>query len=137
MNIECTSTTGSRCSNERHKFRIGVDDREATEFASNESEFPDALTNAIVDHVAARRTGTPAAGLFLQVWTTPTAQWRNVQNPKTGGVMAVTHAIAGQPDTAAQLFLWACNSVQMARDMDVLTSGLAREASETDGHNLP
>ena len=132
MNIECTSTNGSRCSNERHTFRIGVDDREATAFTSSESEFPDALTNAIIDHVAARRAGTPAAGLFLQVWTGPTAKWRNVQNTATGGVMAVTHQIAGQRETATQLFLWACNSVQMARDMDVLAGGLAREAAETN-----
>lgn len=130
MNIECNAANGSRCSNKRHRFRIGVDDREATEFDAIESEFPDALTNAIVDHVAARRAGMPADGLFLQVWTTPTAQWRNVQNPKTGGVMAVTNRIAGQRETAAQLFLWACNSVQMCRDMDVLAGGLAREAAE-------
>lgn len=62
MNIQCTSTNGSRCSNERHKFRIGVDDREATEFTSNESEFPDALTNAVIDHVAARRACAGGSG---------------------------------------------------------------------------
>ncbi|MCP5525378.1 MAG: hypothetical protein H7A47_01050 [Verrucomicrobiales bacterium] len=83
-----------------------------------------------MEHVAEGRPGRPDQGLFLQVWTTPTAGWRNVQNPDTGGVMAVTHEIAGQRDTAKTLFRWACNSVQMGRDLDVVASGLARESVE-------
>jgi hypothetical protein len=31
--------------------------------------------------------------------------------------MAVTHEIVGQHETAQTLFLWACNAVQMARDI--------------------
>ncbi len=130
MEIKTTSSNGSRCQHERHKFRIGVDSDDATEFDAIKAEFLDRLTNAIVDHVAAHRAGMPAAGLFLQVWTTNSGTWRNVQNPVTGGVMAVTHRIVGQVETAARLFEWACNSVQMCRDLDVLTDGLAREAVE-------
>lgn len=129
MQIEIADKNGSRCAEECHRFRIGVDDREATEFRAAADDFAEALTNALLDHVTAGRAGKPAAGLWLQVWTTPTAKWRNVQNPATGGVMAVTHQIAGAAASAATLFDWSCNSVQMARDLDVLSGGLAREAA--------
>ena len=41
--------------------------------------------------------------------------------------MGVNHQIVGQHETAATLFFWACNAVQMARDIDTLGDGLARE----------
>lgn len=131
MNIECTATNGPRCAGESHRFRIGVDSRQVTEFATTAAQFRDALTNAVIDHVSAKRPGHPAAGLYLQVWCGDGGcGWRNVQNPASGGVMAVTHLTPGNPETCDALFMWACNSVQMARDIDVIVGGLAREASE-------
>lgn len=125
MKLYAIATNGERCSGETHRFRIGLDDREATEFVAGRLQFCERLTDAIIDHGAAKREGKPAAGLLLQVWTTPSAKWRNVQNPVTGGCMAVTHEIAGQKNTCEQLFLWACNSVQMARDLEIMVAGIA------------
>jgi hypothetical protein len=86
------------------------------------------VSDAVLRHGAGRKPGIPGNGLFLQVFTT--AGWRNVQNPKTGGVMAVTNMIVGQTQTALQLFDWACNSVQMARDLKFLASCMASDAME-------
>jgi hypothetical protein len=126
MQIECRASNGERCRHESHRFRIGVDSTAATEFEGTETSFHESLLNAIIEHVRAGRPGKPAEGLYLQVWTTASAKWRNVQNRLTGAVMAVTHEIV--PETSAVLFLWACDSVQMARDLDVVASGLARES---------
>ncbi len=134
MEISIHSQNGERCRNERHQFRIGIDDRDVTEFSATEHEFPEALTNAILDHGANKRAGWNGVCLHLQVLTerskSKSSSWCNCQNPKTGGVVAVTPKIAGQNETAQTLFLWCCNSVQMVRDIGVLASGLAREATE-------
>jgi hypothetical protein len=119
------SAMGERCLNERHLFRIGVDSTAATEFLADKGDFLSHLTNALLDHGLAGRPGE--VSVFIQVWAGETAKWRNVQNPKTGGVMAISHEIIGQRETAATLFLWACNAVQIARDIDTLADGLARE----------
>ena len=126
MNIEIQATNGARCANERHRFRIGADSSQATEFEASAAEFPDHLTNAMLDHGLAKRPG--GYWHYLQVWA-GIAKWRNVQNPRTGGVIAITHDIVSKPETAATLFQWACNSVQMARDIKTLTSGLAEAAT--------
>jgi hypothetical protein len=128
MEISITAKNGERCRGERHRFRIGVDSRCSTEFTAGESDILDRLTDAIVDHGAAKRAGYRGT-LYLQV-DTGAAGWRNVQNPRTGGVMGVNPSIVGQCETAETLFLWACNAVQMSRDIDVLASGLSRQAVE-------
>jgi hypothetical protein len=125
MEISVSANMGERCFNERHLFRIGNDSTDVIEFSADKNDFLSQITNALLDHdLADRRAST---SVFLQVWTTDSAKWRNVQNPKSGGVLAVTHEIVGQHETAAQLFLWACHSVQMARDIDTMSDGLARE----------
>jgi hypothetical protein len=129
MEIGITTSNGERCRNERHRFRVGVDDRDTTEFSANESEFCEALTNAIVEHGVSKRIGWNAGYLRLQVWTEAAHPWYNCPNPRTGGVVAVTRSIACQPETAATLFLWCCNAVQMAREINVLERYLAAEAS--------
>ena len=126
MEISVEAHMGERCLNERHRFRIGIDATAATEFVAGKDTFLEQLTNALLDHGFAGHSDKTF--LFLQVWTTDSAQWRNVQNPKSGGVMAINHEIVGQHETAQTLFLWACDSVQMARDIDTLANGLAGQA---------
>ena len=95
----------------------------------------DRLTDAFIDHGAAKKPGA-GGPLYLQVCVGKAERdfgaldWVNVQNPRTGGVMAVTSNIVGQEETATTLFLWACNAVQMSRDIATLASGLSREAVE-------
>ena len=129
MEMANTTAKGERCRNERHRFRIGVDDRDTTEFSAIESEFCEALTNAIIEHGASKRSGWNAGYLRLQVWTDAVRPWCNCPNPRTGGVVAVTRSIASHPETAASLFLWCCNVVQMVRESNVLERYLAAEAS--------
>ncbi len=105
-----------------------MDARAATEFTAGEDDFLSALENAMIDHVQSGRPGKPASGLAIQVWTTRGAGWRNFHNPTSGNIMGVTHEIAGQRESAAKLFRWACNAVQMARDIDSIGHGLAQLA---------
>lgn len=133
MEIGINANNGERCRNERHTFRIGVDDREATEFNATEDEFYGAIINALIEHGEKKRMGWNNGHLHLQVLTSRVGEkpdWRNCQNPKRGGVVAITPQIAGQPQTAVTLFRWCCNSVQMGRDIDTLADGIAREATE-------
>lgn len=116
---------GKNCGHETHRFRVGVDSREATEFTSARTQFPSALANAILEHVATGRKGSPASGLMLQVLC-GCAGWRNCQNPKSGGVMAVTHEVAGEREVAMTLFDWCCRSVDMSRKIEVIADSLSQ-----------
>ena len=135
MELSTTATHGDRCRHERHRFRIGIDKRYSTEFTAGEADMLERVTDAIVDHGAGKKKGY-GGPLYLQVCVGDAKRdfgaldWVNVQNPKTGGVMAVNPSIVGQRETAETLFLWACNAVQMSRDIEVLASGLSREAVE-------
>jgi hypothetical protein len=117
---------GENCAHETHRFRVGVDPRDATEFTSSRTQFPETLTNAIMEHVTIGRKGHPASGLMLQVLC-PCAGWRNCQNPKSGGVMAVTHEVAGEHAVALTLFDWCCRSVDMGRKIERLADSLSQE----------
>jgi hypothetical protein len=115
-----TADRGAWAEHEKHAFRIGREIPDAVEFRARRDDFPSALADALLDHAqahGARRT------LNLQVLTT--ASWRNIQNPSTGNVMAVTPAIAGERASCVQLFDWACNAVMMARDLDALAGKMA------------
>lgn len=124
--LKAKATNGDRCLGELHRFRIGVDATAPTEFSARLETFRDAITNALIEHVEKRRPGKLSSGLYLQVGTGPGgARWVNVENPETGGVMAITHMVAGQTGTCETLFRWACNAVQMSRDIEVIAGGLA------------
>lgn len=124
MEISIGATNGERCVHETHLFRIGVDSKSVTEFQSNLSTFHDNLVNALIEH---KKHSRKCNGyLYLQVKSG--FQFVNVQNQKTGGVMAITNEIAGQHETAITLFKWACNSVQMGGDIEILADGLAKDA---------
>lgn len=130
MNLSATATNGERCYGARLKFRIGVDDREVTEFVANDNEFHARLCDALIEHGAAGRKthGGKRPYLFPQVWTTASAKWRNIQRPESGNVVALYFDVAGQTETTAEIYRLACNSVQMARDCDQIAGGLAGEA---------
>lgn len=126
MDITIQARNGERCSGESHRFRIGVDARSVTEFSTAEGGFADALTNAMIDHVSGRKVGNPGVGWFLQVWCGGGAGWRNLQN-EDGGVVRVGHQVVGDSARMGQLWACACNSVQMARDISVISQGLSGE----------
>lgn len=130
MNLTATSTNGERCYGERLKFRIGVDDREATEFTANDTEFHARLCDALIEHGASRRKteGGKFPYVFPQVWTTRSAKWRNIQRRESGNVVAIYFAVAAQSETTAEIYRLACDSVQMARDCEQIAGGLAAEA---------
>jgi hypothetical protein len=65
--------------------------------------------------------------VFPQVWTI--AKWRNIQRTESGNVVAIYFNVAAQPDTSAEIYRLACNSVQMARDIDQIAGGLAGEVT--------
>jgi len=130
MNLTATATNGERLKGERLKFRIGVDDREATEFTANDTEFHSRLCDALIEHGASRKKtdGGKRPYVFPQVWTTDSAKWRNIQRCESGNVVAIYFDVSAQPETSAEIYRLACNSVQMARDCDQIAAGLAGES---------
>lgn len=84
-----------------------------------------AITNAIIEHVTENRQGNPAQGLDIQVLC-GAAKWRNLTNPKTGGVIAITNKIAGERETAKMLFGYTCRAVDMSRKIETLASELSK-----------
>lgn len=104
-----------------HRFRIGIDAREATEFNSNEEQFAVRLTEAIIEHTSkGRPTGKSGGDSYwdLQILCPGGYDWRNCQNPQTYGVVAITQAIVTVPGNAEILFNWCCLSVDKARKLD-------------------
>lgn len=124
MNEQWISPCGEDCAAETHRFRIGVDSRRVTEFTASKESFLSTLTNAIIEHVEEKRPGNPAQGLDIQVLC-GAAKWRNLTNPKTSGVIAITNKIAGERETAKMLFGYACRAVDMSRKIETLASDLS------------
>ncbi len=99
MNISAQATNGDRCYGERLKFRIGVDDRETTEFVANDSEFHTRICDALIEHGSKnRKTEGVRKNVFPQVWTTESAKWRNIQRRESGNVIAVHFDVRAHPD---------------------------------------
>jgi hypothetical protein len=121
----CTANRGYVCEHETHLFRIGREIPDSIEFRAELDNFYGKLEGAIIQHGIQHGKSNH---LNIQVMTD--ASWRQIQNPETGGVMAITPEIAGQTDTANQLFCWACNSVQMARDLTMMADNIADSANE-------
>lgn len=129
--IRISATNGERCHNETHRFRIGNEVPDAEYFQASSNTFAAELESAIIRH--GLRHGK-RSHWNIQVRGRESereSDWRQIQNPDTGGVIAVTAEIAHAPDTAAILFEWACNTVQMMRDIHSLADGLANLATET------
>jgi hypothetical protein len=132
--IHLSATNGTRCKKERHHFRIGLDVREATEFSANENDFFPTLLNAIIDHgfIGKRWASGPKTYAFLQVhcgsYPTGKQNWGNIQNPATGNVVAITPKITVAE--ASVIFEWACNAVQMTRDIESIVHGLTQLSSD-------
>lgn len=118
-----TAENGDACQSEQHLFRIGNEVPDAIEFRARREEFRNALADALLDHA---RTHGARSYYNIQVMTE--GSWRQIQNPKTGGVMAVTLDIAGEKNTCRTMFDWACNSVQMARDLCALADDMAKKS---------
>lgn len=130
MDLSATAKNGARCYGERFRFRIGVDDREATEFVANDREFHARLCDALIEHGAAsRKTEGSRPYVYPQVWTTPGGRWRNVQRRESGNVVAVYFDIAAHPESSAEIYRLACDSVQMMRDCEQIAVGLAGEVT--------
>lgn len=129
MHLTATANNGERCYGERHRFRIGVDDREATEFSATATDFHALLCDALIAHGASGRKtdGGLRRYVFLQVLASASARWRNVQNAASGAVVALYFDVAQHEESGAELYRLACNSVQMARDIDSIAGGLAGE----------
>lgn len=127
MNLSTAATNGARCYGERLKFRIGVDATAATEFFAADGDFHAALCDALIAHGVAGRK-TEGGSVFVQVWASPSARWRNIQREGSGNVIALRFGVANHPETSAEIYRLACNSVQMARDCDSIASGLGGEA---------
>jgi hypothetical protein len=94
----------------RRRFRIWLDQTQATEFTAGAADFFDALVEAMLEHLRARRPGSPTLGLWFEVWTTPIAQWRAIANPGTGSVQMVSHHTLESTRTTDNLFAWACRA---------------------------
>jgi hypothetical protein len=120
-----TADRGAWVAHEKHAFRIGNEIPDSVEFRAKRDEFPHQLADAIIEHAA---HNSPLKFYNIQVLTL--AGWRNIQNPATGGVMAVTHQIAGERESCVTIFDWACNAVQMVRDLDELSAKIASESVE-------
>jgi hypothetical protein len=124
-NHTCSANRGYVCEHETHLFRIGREIPDAIEFRAELDKFYGKLEGAIIQHGIQHGKSNH---LNIQVMTD--ASWRQIQNPETGAVMAITPEIAGQMKTANRLFCWACNSVQMARDLTMMADNIADSASE-------
>jgi hypothetical protein len=127
-NYEATATHGDRCIGETHRFRIGINSRFASEFAADRDTFIAALTDAVLDHISAKRPGTLRCGLYLQVWTP--IRWCNVQEPTSGAIVRLG---LGWRQDCGDWFAWGCNAVQMVRDIDVVCRALADDAQDMMG----
>jgi hypothetical protein len=128
--IRISATNGERCSNETHRFRIGNEVTDAEYFQASAGTFASELESAIIRHGVKHGA---RSHWNIQVRGRESERkndWRQIQNPDTGGVMAVTAQIAYAPDTSATLFEWACNTVQMMRDIHSLADGLANLATD-------
>lgn len=128
--IEISSNRGERCYGQEHSFRIGHEVADAVEFRADNLTFADRLEAALIDH--GQRHGKRA---FWNIQVRPSEQsdthaWRAIQNPDSGGVMAITSAIPTAPETAATLYKWACNTVQMWRDIEAFADGMASLATD-------
>jgi len=121
----CTANRGYVCEHETHLFRVGRETTDALEFRAALDNFYEKLEGAIIQHGMHHGKSTH---LNIQIMTE--ASWRQIQNPETGGVMTITPEIAGQIETANRLFCWACNSVQMARDITMMADNIADSANE-------
>jgi hypothetical protein len=121
----CIANRGSVCEHETHLFRVGRETPDAIEFRAGLTDFYTKLEEAIIQHGMLHGK---SPHLNIQIITE--ASWRQIQNSETGGVMAITPEIAGQIKTANQLFCWACNSVQMARDLTMMADNIADSAND-------
>jgi hypothetical protein len=147
MEISITATNGSRCHNETHKFRLHSEGEPPTVFVAHSENFLEKLTDAVLTHNLALQAAenakpigkrwphkfvAPALKFNVMVGKRPNGEedWVWVQNPRTGGAMGVYPNIVGQKQSADALFMWACNAVQMNRDILVLSEGLAKAATE-------
>lgn len=131
MNTElsASATNGERCHGQRFRFRIGVDDREATEFQADDREFHARLCDALIEHGSVgRKTDGASRYVFIQVWTTPAAQWRNIQRRDSGNVVAIYFDVAQHEESTNEIYRLACDSVQMARDCDSIARGLSEDS---------
>ncbi len=128
--IEISANRGERCYGEEHQFRIGNEVPDAVEFRADNQTFADRLEAAIITH--GRLHGKRQ---FWNIQVRPAEQtvehaWRAIQNPDSGGVMAITSDIPTATDTAAILYRWACNTVQMWRDIEAFADGMATLATD-------
>ena len=128
--IEIAATNGDRCYGQKHQFRIGHQVTDAVGFHADNLTFADRLEAALIEH--GQRHGKRS---HWNIQVRPAEQaaehaWRAIQNPATGGVMAITADIPTAPDTAATLYRWACNTVQMWRDIEALADAMAGLATD-------
>jgi hypothetical protein len=126
--ISASQTNGHRCIHEIHRFRIGVDDRETTEFTASLNTYYDAILNALIDHAMANKKGSGKLMQIQVLCDTRANDWSNFINPSTGSIIGAGVQIT--PELAKKHFEWACNAVQMGRDIVSLSSGLAKIACE-------
>lgn len=128
MNFDEHSANANRgyvCEHEIHLFRIGREVPDSIEFKSALGNFYKQLESSIIQHGLANGKSNH---FNIQIMTD--GSWRQIQHPESGNVMVITPEIAGQRETAEQLFRWACNSVQMARDLSMMCDNLSDAAGE-------
>ncbi len=130
--IEITANNGDRCYGQEHQFRIGNEVPDAVEFLADNRTFADRVEGAIIEHGICH-----GKHRYWNIQVRPAEEksesaWRQIQNPSTGGVMAITGDLPQSPDTAEALYRWACNTVQMSRDIQALADGLATLATDED-----
>lgn len=112
----------------KHRFRIGLRADKVVEFTAGRYNFGDRLSDGFLDH-GLKHVAKPESFVLIQVFCPAGAGWRNLQNPTTGSVVAVSPSIIGNSDSVDTLFDWANNAVNMANALGNLASNLAREAS--------
>lgn len=123
--IHIQATNGERCFGETHQFRLGAEVPDSIGFRANDRTFHAELEAALIRH-GKRHGARPYWNLQVRgAECTAEYEWRNIQNPATGGVMAITAEVAGAEETIATLYKWACNTVQMLRDIHALADGMA------------
>jgi hypothetical protein len=107
-----------------YRFRIGHEAPDAVQFTADARCFQQRLGESIIEW------GTKHGRfvyLNLQVLCPAGAGWRNIQNPKTGGHIAIFPEIAGDPTTCGTVFEWAGKAIAMCEAIGGIASGLAGE----------
>jgi len=127
---QSTANRGDQCQGEIFVFRIGHETPDAVQFSANDKTFHPNLMNAIIEWFDINGSFT---SLNIQVTENlkrlGEAGWRNLQNPKSGSIIAITTQIASEHETTRILYRWSCNTVQMGRDLVAMSKTIASDST--------